>query len=619
MVRLTLALSAQKWGIIVVSSAVGTVGEHCLYLPVRGPVRLVGPAGRHKLRRRSLAILYYLALEGSTRRERLADLLWETADPLSNLRVELNALNVVLRDSGLKAFPAFQDPLQLPEGLKLDLQSGSSDALLEGFESIGSDFQEWLNWKRTRLKAAVSSGYDNSALLDTLAAGLKAPYLLVIEPEPFGVADDLVEALARRLALPLLPLAASGAGLRHVQPPYAAGLVDRILEDDGSIWVFERPFFGPDPSELLELRYRLPAARTSYVKLPVATWLAARGSKPLKGLDFVPAARLFLASCGHPGYLAEAADYIDQDPLPVPQKYRAAVELELRKLRPECRQLLQTMVVSRRLTPGGGFEQLQTEECVAELVNNGWLEFNGEDWGFRSAFIRCLVYDCLPEGVRQSYHRKRSNELAKNGHTAVSQLHLYLAGEPTDKETLLGLLSGWARELVGGKLGVQTRKQPVSTSMVSSAAEDSFLELTGKFGSGVEQVGNAVAIVRLGQETVASGVTLAVPNGPVLLKLEGQSYIRNVMGIGFGGKAVPLAVRFDGIQRIVMAPDLPAGMHKDGLLLPLPEQFEYWFVCPAASEITIESQSERGVIQLDAQVYARVESGVQRAAFALEA
>ena len=61
-------------------------------LPLFGPSRAEGPMGPLPLRRKALGILYYLALEGPTRRERLADLLWGHRVALQNLRSELTHL-----------------------------------------------------------------------------------------------------------------------------------------------------------------------------------------------------------------------------------------------------------------------------------------------------------------------------------------------------------------------------------------------------------------------------------------------------------------------------------------------------------------------------------------------
>ncbi|WP_337845836.1 hypothetical protein [Thermus sp.] len=56
-----------------------------------------------RVRRKGLALLYYLALEGPTRRALLADLLWGHGAALQNLRVELHALNRVLGGSSSRA------------------------------------------------------------------------------------------------------------------------------------------------------------------------------------------------------------------------------------------------------------------------------------------------------------------------------------------------------------------------------------------------------------------------------------------------------------------------------------------------------------------------------------
>ena len=126
---------------------------------------------------KSTALLVYLALERAPQhREQLADLLWERADALGNLRVELARL----RAAGLDLFPARQPMLSLSCALDLDdwLQEGESvterelaDWLsqarglpLSGLEDLGSTaFQEWVETQRwaicERLEEVLSRVY----------------------------------------------------------------------------------------------------------------------------------------------------------------------------------------------------------------------------------------------------------------------------------------------------------------------------------------------------------------------------------------------------------------------------------------------------------------------------
>lgn len=81
------------------------------HLMLWGPARLEHQGHEVKLQRKGLAILYYLALEGPTRREVLADLLWGHSAASQNLRVELYRLSQALSPLGFTAFAPGEDPL----------------------------------------------------------------------------------------------------------------------------------------------------------------------------------------------------------------------------------------------------------------------------------------------------------------------------------------------------------------------------------------------------------------------------------------------------------------------------------------------------------------------------
>lgn len=113
-------------------------------LPLYGPARAEGPLGPLPLRRKALGILYYLALEGPTRREKLADLLWGHGAALQNLRVELTHLRRVFGKG------TFQGRiLELPPGVELD-PTPEGEEVLEGLEDLSPAFTDWVHVQRAR-------------------------------------------------------------------------------------------------------------------------------------------------------------------------------------------------------------------------------------------------------------------------------------------------------------------------------------------------------------------------------------------------------------------------------------------------------------------------------------
>lgn len=120
-----------------------------------GPARLEHQGREIKLQRKGLAILYYLALEGPTRREVLADLLWGHSAASQNLRVELYRLSQVLSPLGFTAFAPGEDPLRLPSLVFLDRTPGPG-LPLEGLEEVSTEFRAWLEGQRSQLVANTS-------------------------------------------------------------------------------------------------------------------------------------------------------------------------------------------------------------------------------------------------------------------------------------------------------------------------------------------------------------------------------------------------------------------------------------------------------------------------------
>ena len=120
----------------------------------------------------------------------------------------------------------------------------------------------------------------------------------------------------------------------------------------------------------------------------------------------------------------------------------------------------------------------RAEECVAELVERNWLEYNGEGWEFTAPLIRSLLFRNIPEGVRQTYQRQRATELLQQGRFVAAQLQLYNAGEEIDLRRLSESVPEWAQQLIEQQAGIDDSQQAIATNQRNSAPEDAYLELT---------------------------------------------------------------------------------------------------------------------------------------------
>lgn len=603
----------------MLTSEVSVGASSALHLRARGPVLLYGPAGKLHLRRKALAILYYLAFEGPARRERLADLLWDSPDPLANLRVELNSINRVLKKFDMVFCDRYQDPLELPSAIHLDLSGpGQGDEILDGLDGLGEGFQEWLDWRRTRLRVSGPAAFDFDAELDALTGTLRAPHLLVIEPQPCETALPFAEALSKKLRLPLLPLAATGKGLRYTAPPHPPGLTARIQAERGSIWLFERPYFGEDPSELLELRAHLDSAEVSYLRLPANRWFRERSGR-LGQFDFDAAARLYLSASGHPGYLAELYAFAKTEPLPLLQKYRAAIELEIRKLSPACRTALVALAVRSRSSPEGSSDLADTMECLSELVDHRWLEYAGSGWRFTSQFARNILLRSLQDGLRQASHRQQAGVLEQLGQPVPALMQRLMAGDHVEGSQFDGQLAAWAHETMSRRLTLPSRLQSVVPLPAVARSRENYIETGKAYGDGVEHSGTTLAIVRHGQSHKPSGVAVTLPSKPVLVHISGEARIENNQGIGLFGDAVPLRLLLDDEVVATLAPDQPPGRAAGELLLPLPEQFNYWFLASGSRQLAVESSCEAGIVQFDVRCFEQADAGASVEAWALKA
>ncbi|MPY66448.1 hypothetical protein F8S09_07025 [Deinococcus sp. SDU3-2] len=200
-------------------------------LRVLGHVYLWGAGPLPAVSSKGLALLTYLALEARPHhREHLANLLWDTADAMANLRVEL----VRLRQRGV-SLPARQPMLSLPGATDLtewealpDPSQGDGEVLewlaplrgpvLSGLEDLGTTaFREWLDGQRGALHDRIEARLSRVA--GALAARGQASGVRLIEAR--------AEALGLHLSVPVpaaLPPAPPEAPEPHPSNSPASGL-----------------------------------------------------------------------------------------------------------------------------------------------------------------------------------------------------------------------------------------------------------------------------------------------------------------------------------------------------------------------------------------------------------
>ena len=160
---------------------------------------------------KAAALLTYLCLEGRAHhREHLAELLWDTPDPLRNLRVELARLK---RD-GVANFPdrqpmlSFQCPLDLTAWLAASADVSEADLMpwlgtlrglpLSGLEDLGSRrFQQWLEAQRWTIGEQIER---------TLAT-VQRRFMAQHHPGAAGHVQVRADQLGLRLSLPEEPAA----------------------------------------------------------------------------------------------------------------------------------------------------------------------------------------------------------------------------------------------------------------------------------------------------------------------------------------------------------------------------------------------------------------------------
>ncbi|WP_243090186.1 hypothetical protein [Thermus neutrinimicus] len=496
-------------------------------LPLYGPARAEGPLGPLSLRRKALGILYYLALEGPTRREKLADLLWGHGAALQNLRVELTHLRQLF---GKEAFRG--SVLELPPGVALD-RTPAGEEVLEGLEDLSPAFTDWVQMQRARL------GVPQEGLpLPERLTEIRPPALVGLIGPPGSGQAALARKLAETLGLPFREGLGQGPGVFYLADPLPS--LDealRLRPQPGQVLVVARSRFGEDPAFLLALRARFPAEITRVLPVPRLGFAEARNLF-LRHLPFREAARYYLESGGRPGVLRELLAMGDSQALP--QRVRAMVALEARHLPQPARQALEVLALHPGTFPSALAEALGFGGYLGELERRGWLHFLEGRYGFTEPQFRRYLCASISQGERVRLHLQLAQAFRELGDLVAEAFHLSRAGEPVEPRALLRGLREWRRVSADPQFPWSEFPPP---NVLLGLGPSVPLEAPEVF-----------SLVSLGGEPVE--VPLVLPE-PMVVRLEGQVYQELPLGLGPDAMSFPL--RLLGEERSLYFLPTPSG------------------------------------------------------------
>ncbi|WP_243030427.1 hypothetical protein [Thermus altitudinis] len=517
-------------------------------LPLYGPARAEGPLGPLPLRRKALAILYYLALEGPTRREKLADLLWGHGAALQNLRTELSHLRAFL---GSDAFRG--QVLALPPGVELDRTPGGEE-ILEGLESVSPSLGDWVQMVRARL------GVPKESLpLPERLKEVRPPALVVLIGPPGSGRGTLARSLAERLRLPFREGLGQGPGVYYLSdplPPKEEAF--RLKPVPGQVLVVARSLFGEDPSFLLALRARFPAEMTWVVQVPRLGFAEARATL-LRSEPFHRAARFYLASGGRLEVMKELLAL--GDPEAFPQRIRAMVVLEARYLSREGRRALEALSLHPGAFPAALAEGLGLAGFLDELEYQGWLTLSGGRYRFAEPQFRRYLEAQLSLGKRLRIHRQMAGIFHELGDVVAELYHRDRASEPLREPGLVKNLREWRRVVVDSQFPWSEFPPP---SVLLGFGSRLLLDLP-----------EVVQLVSLGGEPTEVPLVL---EERAVLRLTGRVYQELPLGLGSDSQAFPLRLMGEERGIYFLPTPIKAGLFW-GTVLP-EDPLDYAFLLP---------------------------------------
>ncbi|HKI57382.1 MAG TPA: hypothetical protein VKB31_09545 [Trueperaceae bacterium] len=555
------------------------------------------------MRRRGLAMLAYVAVTGPVSRDHLADLLWPSGKARSNLRVELHRLN---DSAGTALFEAGADPLRFPAVVELVSEAGEGE-LFEGLEGISGAFDAWIESQRAVRHRRTLQNAGVEDLARSLAVALTPPFLVLTRAKP----GEDVSGFARRLgdALRLPVMEGNGTAVKAIHliaGRYPDKLAETVLASHQGGWVVRVPAYGEDPGPVLELRNLYDPARLRYVELPPVSWQDARASR-LALLPFDIAAEAYLWSGGNEGLLRELADMrlarTDDGRLAVPQRVRAAYEIELRHASMKARLALERLSVHPGRLSNGLVDMFEARHAVDELERRGWLTYDG-GWRFRDSEARNVLYDTLQPGRRAEYHRVAARQMDVEGRSWARAFHTMAAGQRVAWSEWGGPDTGVPVQAFRAWMGLPSTLPGPVTAQAVRGRELALLEI-GREGPGVTGAGADWTLVRFpGQPS--SAVTFELPDEPCLLHVGGRAAVDSPLGVGLDGDATPLELQVAPGPQVVFIGDLdrPVACSSGIVLLPLAATLDHWLLLPSGRELRLVSKAYAAVLELELTVHA---------------
>ena len=416
-----------------------------------GAVRLKYRGKVLRVHRKSLGLLAYLAIEGSARREELADRLWGSDSGRNSLRVELHKLRKLFSKLGFEKF-ADQDPIEFPPFITKISQKGKE--LLEGLEDLSFNFQEWLEGIRAKPNKEVDKkSLVREKLLNDLIEQIKLPHLVFIQGHPGSGRYSFAQGLAHCLDLPLI----EGVGKKFaaVRILRAENLLDdsqleQVLDNKNSLWLVICSSFGEDKLTLLKLRQIYPPDHVSYIKLPPISWIEAR-KKLLGNIPFNEAAQIYHAAGGNPTFIKEFLHLRPEDgfngSLPQLRCLEASYKLEAQSLSNEARLVLGKLCVHPSYLPEGLIKAFRADPYLEELERCGWLIFKNS-WYIVNNHVRHLMYQELKAGQRNLYHMIAAEHFSNVKNHKASAYHKGKAETTLFSDKPIPSLTNWQNDFL---------------------------------------------------------------------------------------------------------------------------------------------------------------------------
>lgn len=594
-----------------------------LKLPLWGAAQLEFENQIVPIRKKSLAILYYLAIEGTTSRDTLADLIWDRLDATSNLRVELHDLRQKLHPLGIKAFPRGQNPLKLPEGIALEPGKRNTESrsvnfqplegLERGLDQISTAFEQWLASRRRSLIDPIQATWGREKLIATLAAQVQHSRVLILSGLPGSDTPNIARELARNLNLSYVDgLNGPPKSLKFLKQPYPQNALENILEHTEGVVVISLSSLGEVPRLILELEERLSESRLIYFDLKPLSWREARNG-PLAQESFSQAAQHYLETQGNPTHLQHLLQGLQNIPNAQPHfsKMGSKIQLEARFLSHEARLALERLCIQPGSIPDGLIQTLEAEPYLDELERSGWLRFT-DAWYISFESVRRLIYASIKPGFRVRTHQRAARYFESINELLQAAYHRSGALESTDWEVLIELsdpmqrlaLEHWLSKELHRSVSHSSPKTPkILQPSVDLEHELPVLE-NDRFGTGLEYEDSSMRFVRASMQPEPAGMEFHSFEHNVVIRARGQAFSEHLFGMGLSGQAVPLEFGLTGGRpRLILLDIYAPSVVNDITILPLEEQFEHWIYIPRGTGFYVHSRLENGIVDLQLHAF----------------